>query len=86
MVSPRPSRTTTGNLIHLTSKEMVAHPTSDVLLPTQDGGNSSDTKVPLSSMRKVRLLKFKVELTKRIETLESILKRMLSINNGISSM
>jgi hypothetical protein len=45
MVSPRPSRTTTGNLIHLTSKEMVAHPTSDVLLPTQDGGNSSDTKV-----------------------------------------
>jgi hypothetical protein len=42
----RPLRTTTGSHIHLISSQTVVHPISDALLPTQDGGNSSDTKVP----------------------------------------
>jgi hypothetical protein len=46
MVSPRLSRTITGNHTHLTFNQTEDHPTSDVPLPTQDGGNSSDTKVP----------------------------------------
>jgi hypothetical protein len=47
MKSQRLSRITNGSLTHLTSKEMEHQLMSDVLLPTQDGGNSSDTKVPL---------------------------------------
>jgi hypothetical protein len=42
MKSLRPSRTTTGNHTHLTSKEMAAQPISDVPQPTQDGGKCSD--------------------------------------------
>jgi hypothetical protein len=45
MVSQRPSRTTFGRLTHLTSNQTVVHPTSDVPLPTQDGGNFSDTEI-----------------------------------------
>jgi hypothetical protein len=66
---PKLSRTTNGNLIHLTSNQMVAQPTSDVLLQTQGGGNSSNMKEQTLSMRKVRLLKFKAEKMPRIETL-----------------
>jgi len=40
--SPRPSRTTTGSLTHLTSNPTVAPQTSDAPLPTQDGGRCSD--------------------------------------------
>jgi hypothetical protein len=47
MKSQRLSRITNGKLTHLTSKEMEHQLTSDVPLPTQDGGNSSDTKMPL---------------------------------------
>jgi hypothetical protein len=47
MESPRQSRTTTGNLIHLTSNPMEDQPISDVLQPTQDGGNYSDMKTTL---------------------------------------
>jgi hypothetical protein len=43
----RPSRTITGNHTHLISKEMVHQLTLDALLPTQDGGKCSDTKMPL---------------------------------------
>jgi hypothetical protein len=41
----RPSRTTTGNHIHLIFNPMEVQPTSDALLPTQDGGKCSDIKV-----------------------------------------
>jgi len=86
MRSQRPSRTTTGSLTHLTSNPMEDQPTSDVQVPTQDGGNFSDTKEPQLSMREERSLRSKVELTTKTETLESTLKRMPSTNNGISSM
>jgi len=42
----RPSRTTTGSHTLLTSNLTEDHPISDVQLPTQDGGNFSDTKEP----------------------------------------
>jgi signal transduction histidine kinase len=42
MESPRPSRITNGNLIHLTSNQMEDPQMSDVLQPIQDGGNYSD--------------------------------------------
>jgi hypothetical protein len=45
MVSQRPSRTTTGSHTHLISNQTVDQPTSDALPLTQDGGNSSDTKM-----------------------------------------
>jgi hypothetical protein len=44
MVFQRLSRTTTGSLIHLIFKETVDQTTYDALLPTQDGGNSLDSK------------------------------------------
>jgi len=59
MKSPRLSRTTTGSHTHLISNQMVDLQTSDVLQPTQDGGNSSNTKMALSPMRKERSSKFK---------------------------
>jgi len=86
MRSQRPSRTTTGSLTHLISNPMEDQPISDVQLPTQDGGNFSDTKEPQLSMRKERSLKSKVELTTKTEILESTLKRMPFTNNGISSI
>jgi hypothetical protein len=61
MESQRPSRTTTGNLIHLTFNQMVDQPISDVPLPTQDGGKSSEHKVDSLSMREERFLKFKIK-------------------------
>jgi hypothetical protein len=82
----RPLRTTTGSHTQLISNQTVDHPISDVQLPIQDGGNSSDTKVPQLSTRKVKSLRFKEELMQKIETLVSTLKRMPSINNLTSSM
>jgi len=41
----RHSRTTTGSPTHLTFRATVDQPTSDVPLPTQDGGKCSDTKI-----------------------------------------
>jgi hypothetical protein len=54
MESLRPSRIITGSLIHLISNQMEDQPISDVPLPTQDGGNSSDTKDLSLSMKKER--------------------------------
>jgi hypothetical protein len=59
MKSLRPSRITNGRIIHLTSKVTEDQLTSDVPQPTQDGGNYSDTKVPLLLMKEERFLKFK---------------------------
>jgi hypothetical protein len=43
MKSQRLSRTTTGSLTHSIFNPTVAQLTSDVLLPTLDGGNYSDS-------------------------------------------
>jgi hypothetical protein len=85
MVSLRLSRTITGNHTHLTFNPTEDQTTSDVPLPTQDGGNSSDYKVPQLSTRKERFSKSKVELIKKTEILESTLRRIKSSNNGTSS-
>jgi hypothetical protein len=69
MKNPRPSRTTTGRATHLTSNLMVVQAMLDAQLPTQDGGNSSDTKKFSSPMKEERYWKFKVTLIKRTETL-----------------
>jgi hypothetical protein len=69
MRSQRPSRITTGSLTHLISNPMVDQTTSDVLPPTQDGGNFSDTKVPQLSTKRARSSKSKVVLTLKTETL-----------------
>ena len=45
----------------MTFSPTVDQPTSDVLLPTLDGGNSSDLKEDTLSMRKERFLKFKIK-------------------------
>jgi hypothetical protein len=50
----RQSRTTNGNHTLLTSNLMEDQPISDAPLPTQDGGNSSDTKEPTLSMKDQR--------------------------------
>jgi hypothetical protein len=71
-MSPRQSRTTTGNLILLTSKTTVDLLTSDAPPPIQDGGNSSDTKEHLLSMRKERYSMSVEMLMLRTETLKSI--------------
>jgi hypothetical protein len=68
MKSQRLSRTTNGSLTHLTFKEMEHQLTLDVLLPTQDGGNFSDIKVPLSLMKKEKSSRFKVMLMLNKET------------------
>ena len=71
---PRPSRTTTGSLTHLTSKEMVDQLTSDVPLQIQDGGNNSNSKLDTLSTRKVRLLRSKTKtstLMPKTETFKS---------------
>jgi hypothetical protein len=86
MRSQRPSRTTTGNLTHLTSNPMEDQATSDAPPLTQDGGNSSSTKEFQLSMRKERFSKSKEILIKRIETLVSTHRRMVSTNNGTLCM
>jgi len=66
----RQSRTTTGNLTHLTSNPTEVHPTSDVQLLTQDGGRCGDIKVLMLSMIKERCCMFKVTLTQKTEILK----------------
>jgi hypothetical protein len=60
--------------------------TSDVPLPTQDGGNCSDMrrKVPTLSMKEERSLKSKEESTLNKETSLSEIKEVPFINNGTS--
>jgi hypothetical protein len=82
-MSPRPSRITTGNHTHLTSNPMEDQQTSDALLPTQDGGNYSDTKVLSLSMRKERFLMSAVMLIKKTETLKFTTRTVELTNNGI---
>jgi hypothetical protein len=83
--SLRPLRTIYGRLTLSTSKAMVDQITSDVPLPTQDGGSYSDTKELLSRMKEERSWKSKEMLTKKTETSESTMETMDSINNGTSS-
>jgi hypothetical protein len=89
MVSQRPSRTTTGSHTHLISNPTVDQPTSDVPLPTQDGGKSGETKVVSLSMRKERYLRFKTKKTTLIwnqETFKLETEEKTSDNNGKSYM
>jgi hypothetical protein len=51
---PRPSRTTTGSHTHLISNQTVVQPISDVLQPTQDGGNCSDLMEDILSTKEAR--------------------------------
>ena len=88
MVSLRPSETTTGNLTHLTSNLMEDQPTSDVPLPTQDGGKCSDMRVDSLSTRKERLSRFKTKASTLIwktETSKLLTEEVTSDNNGKSS-
>jgi hypothetical protein len=89
MESQRPLEITTGNLTLLISNPTVDQAMSDVPLPTQDGGRSSDMKVDISSMIKEKLLKFKTKalhLIKKTETLWLATEEVISDNNGRSSM
>jgi len=85
MKSLRLSRTTTGRLTHLISNPTEDQAISDALLPTQDGGRCSDTKVPQLSTRKERSWKSKAMLILKTETLVSIDNKMVSGNNGTLS-
>ena len=56
MKSLRQSRTTTGSHIHSTFNQMETQATSDVLEPTQDGGNYLDLMVlSLETSRTIKL-------------------------------
>jgi hypothetical protein len=84
-MSPRQSRTTTGSLILLTSKTTVDLLTSDAPPPIQDGGNSSDTKEHLLSMRKERYSMSVEMLMLRTGTSKFKTRTMDSTNNGTLS-
>ena len=86
MKSQRLSRITNGSLTHLTSKEMEHQLTLDAPLPTQDGGNSLDTKIHLSPMKKERSLRSKEILMLNKEISLWVTKQLPSINNGTLSM
>jgi len=82
----RPSKTTTGNPIHLTFKATEVQPTSDVPLPTQDGGNYSNTKMLLLLMKEVRFSMSKVTSMLKTETSKQDQRMERSTNNGTSFM
>jgi hypothetical protein len=87
MESPRLSRTTTGNLIHLTFNQTVDQPISDVLLQTQDGGKYSELRKDSLSTIKERSLKFKTKKKPQMlktETLWLTPETEISDNNGRS--
>jgi len=79
----RQLRTTTGNLTHLIFKVMEDHQTSDVLLPTQDGGKCGElTELSLETLKIKKSWMYQVELMERTETLLFIQLMEESINNG----
>jgi hypothetical protein len=87
MVLPRPSGITTGSHTHLTSKATVEALTSDVLLPTQDGGNCSDLME--HSLETSRTIKFWMyQEAKMLRTEISLFTKLMerSTNNGTSCM
>jgi hypothetical protein len=89
MVSLRPLRTTTGSHTHLISNQMVDRPISDVLQPTQDGGNFSDLMEDILSTKKERYLRFKTKtstLMLRTEISKLVTEEKTLDNNGPSSM
>jgi hypothetical protein len=87
MRSLRPSRTTTGRATLLTSNLMEVQATSDVLLPTQDGGNCSDLmEHSLETSRTIKFWMYQEAKMLRIET--SLFTKLMerSTNNGTSCM
>jgi hypothetical protein len=83
MRSQRLSRTITGNPTLLISNPTVDQPTSDAPLPTQDGGNSSNTKDQLSLTREERFLKLLVKLMVKTKTSVLTHRLMKFTNSGI---
>jgi len=81
---PRPLRITNGSLTHLISKVMVDPQIWDAQLPTQDGGNYSDTKMQVSSTKKERFLISKDQSMPKTETSLSMVNTERSTNNGTS--
>jgi hypothetical protein len=86
MKCQRPSRITTGSLIHLTSKEMVDQQMLDALQPIQDGGKSSDTQTDLYKTKRARYWISLETLMPRIETSLFTPNMEESTNFGTSSM
>ena len=82
----RPSRTTTGSLTHLTSKEMEVRTMLDAQPLTQDGGNCSDMKIISLRTRKEKCLTFKVTLMLKTETSSCTLHTEESTKCGMLSM
>jgi len=68
MKFPRPSRTTTGNHIHLISNQMEIQTMLDALQQIQDGGNYSNMKIISLKTRKEKSWKSKVMLMLKTET------------------
>jgi hypothetical protein len=67
----------------LTSNPTEDQPTSDAPLPTQDGGNSSNTKDQLSLTREERFLKLLEKLTVKTKTSVLTHRLMKFTNSGI---
>ena len=86
MKSQRLSRTTTGNHIHLISKEMVDQQMLDVPLPIQDGGKSSDTQTDSYKTKRVKYWTYLEMLMLKIETSSFTPSMEESTNFGTSSM
>jgi hypothetical protein len=87
MRSQRPSRTTNGSHTHLIFKETEALPTSDVPLPTQDGGNSSSLKeLSLKTLKTTRYLMSLEDLMESKRISLSTLNMARSTSNLISCM
>jgi hypothetical protein len=89
MVFPRLSRTTTGSHTHSISNPTEDPPISDAQLPTQDGGNYSDSKEDTLSTKKERLLKSKIRnltLMLKTETSKLATEELILDNNGKSYM
>jgi len=82
--SLRQSRTTTGSHILSTFNQMEILATSDVLEPTQDGGNYLDLMVlSLETSRTIKLLRSKELLMEKTRTSLLTMPTERSTNSGI---
>lgn len=86
MVYQRLSRINSGNHTLLTFNQMEDQPISDVPQLTLDGGNYSNTKIPLLSMKEEKLWTFYQTEMLRTKTSKYIPNMEESTNNGILSM
>jgi hypothetical protein len=82
---PRPLNLNTTRAIHLVSTAMEDHPVLELLQPTQDGGNFSDTKTDSLSTIKERLWMSMATEMKRTETSSFGTNTEEPTNNGTAS-